>query len=71
MEGAGREHSIGVTIRLPFEQGANPVIAGDDKLVTMKYFFTRKLMLIKESERRSSACRAGSARSTRRSSCSR
>ncbi len=49
MEGAGRERSIGVLIRLPFEAGANDVIAGDDKLVEMKYFFTRKLMLIKES----------------------
>ena len=42
--------SIGVSIRLPFEQGANPVIAGDVKYVSMKYFFTRKLMLIKESK---------------------
>ena len=49
MEGAGREQSIGVAIRLPFEQGANPVIAGDDKYVSMRYFFTRKLMLVKES----------------------
>lgn len=49
MEGAGREQSIGVAIRLPFEQGANPVIAGDDKYVAMRYFFTRKLMLVKES----------------------
>ncbi len=49
MEGAGRDRSIGVSIRLPFEQGANPVIAGDVKYVSMKYFFTRKLMLIKES----------------------
>ncbi|MGH9270977.1 MAG: TIGR00730 family Rossman fold protein, partial [Ilumatobacteraceae bacterium] len=49
MEGAGRERSIGVAIRLPFEQGANPVIAGDEKYVSMKYFFTRKLMLVKES----------------------
>jgi uncharacterized protein (TIGR00730 family) len=49
MEGAGRDKSIGVSIRLPFEQGANPVIAGDLKYVSMKYFFTRKLMLIKES----------------------
>jgi uncharacterized protein (TIGR00730 family) len=50
MEGAGRDQSIGVSIRLPFEQGANPVIAGDVKYVSMKYFFTRKLMLIKESK---------------------
>lgn len=49
MEGAGRENSIGVSIRLPFEQGANPVIAGDEKYVSMRYFFTRKLMLVKES----------------------
>jgi uncharacterized protein (TIGR00730 family) len=50
MEGAGRDMSIGVSIRLPFEQGANPIIAGDMKYVSMKYFFTRKLMLIKESK---------------------
>jgi hypothetical protein len=50
MEGAGREHAIGVLIRLPFEGGANEVIAGDPKLTEMKYFFTRKLMLMKESD---------------------
>ncbi len=50
MEGAGREMSIGVSIRLPFETGANSIIAGDEKHVSMKYFFTRKLMLIKESQ---------------------
>lgn len=46
--GAGREHSMGLNILLPFEQEANPVIAGDEKLVHMKYFFTRKLMFVKE-----------------------
>ena len=50
MEGAGRDKSIGVSIRLPFETGANEIIAGDQKLVSMKYFFTRKLMLMKESK---------------------
>jgi uncharacterized protein (TIGR00730 family) len=50
LEGAGPEHSFGINIRLPFEQGANEFIASDPKLVTMKYFFTRKLMLIKESD---------------------
>ena len=49
LEGAGRENSFGVTIRLPFEESANEFIEGDDKLVSMKYFFTRKLMLVKES----------------------
>jgi uncharacterized protein (TIGR00730 family) len=48
MEGAGAEHAIGVNIRLPFEE-PNPYIATDPKLVEMRYFFTRKLMLIKES----------------------
>ena len=48
-EGAGRDRSFGVTIRLPHEEGANPFIAQDPKLVEMRYFFTRKLMLIKES----------------------
>ncbi len=46
--GAGRENSLGLNILLPFEQAANPVIAGDPKLVHMKYFFTRKLMFVKE-----------------------
>ncbi len=50
MLGAGRENSIGVSIRLPFETGANSVIAGDEKYVSMRYFFTRKLMLVKESQ---------------------
>jgi hypothetical protein len=50
MEGAGREQSLGVNIRLPHEQGANEFIAQDPKLVEMRYFFTRKLMLIKESQ---------------------
>ncbi len=49
MEGAGRAQSIGVSIQLPWEQSANSIIAGDEKYVAMKYFFTRKLMLIKES----------------------
>lgn len=47
-EGAGRENSFGVNIMLPFEQGANTVIADDPKLITFKYFFTRKLMFQKE-----------------------
>ncbi|HBE66635.1 MAG TPA: cytochrome D ubiquinol oxidase subunit II [Planctomycetaceae bacterium] len=46
--GAGQELSMGLNIHLPFEQSANHVIEGDPKLVTMKYFFTRKLMFVKE-----------------------
>ncbi len=47
-QGAGREQSFGLNIRLPFEQEANPWIAADPKLITFKYFFTRKLFLVKE-----------------------
>lgn len=47
--GAGREHAMGVNILLPFEQSANHVIAGDSKLVHLKYFFTRKVLFVKES----------------------
>jgi uncharacterized protein (TIGR00730 family) len=50
LEGAGRDRSFGVNIRLPFEQEANEFIVGDEKLVSMKYFFTRKLELVKESQ---------------------
>jgi len=46
--GAGRGASFGVNIRLPFEQEANPVIAGDEKLINFRYFFTRKVMFVKE-----------------------
>jgi uncharacterized protein (TIGR00730 family) len=48
-EGAGRERAMGVSIQLPFEEGLPELLEGDDKVVAMKYFFTRKLMLIKES----------------------
>jgi uncharacterized protein (TIGR00730 family) len=48
-EGAGRKMSFGVNIRLPFEQQANPTIRDDRKLLTFRYFFTRKLFFLKES----------------------
>ena len=47
-KGAGRDASMGLNIMLPFEQGANEYIENDPKLVTLKYFFTRKLMFVKE-----------------------
>lgn len=49
-EGAGLEESFGANIRLPWEQGANPVIDRDKKLITFKYFFTRKLTFIRHSD---------------------
>src|SRR5882757_5724117 len=49
-EGAGLEMSFGANIRLPWEQSANPVIREDKKLITFKYFFTRKLIFIRHSD---------------------
>jgi uncharacterized protein (TIGR00730 family) len=49
-EGAGRERSFGVNIKLPFEQDPNEFIHGDPKLVNFRYFFTRKLMFVKEAD---------------------
>src|SRR5207247_4757897 len=48
LEGAGREKAFGVTILLPFEQIDSPYLSSEN-LISMKYFFTRKLMLMKES----------------------
>ena len=47
-DGAGREDSFGLNIRLPFEQRANETIQGDPKLINFNYFFTRKLNFVKE-----------------------
>jgi uncharacterized protein (TIGR00730 family) len=49
-EGAGPENSFGVNIRLPWEQSANPIIAENKKLISFKYFFTRKLIFIRHSD---------------------
>ena len=47
-EGAGSEHSFGVNIRLPFEQAPNPVLKGNPRLITYKYFFNRKVAFVRE-----------------------
>ena len=49
-EGAGLEKSFGANIRLPWEQSANPIIQKDKKLITFKYFFTRKLTFVRHSD---------------------
>lgn len=49
-DGATRESSFGVAISLPFEQSANDIIEGDEKLVHFNYFFTRKLLFVKEAD---------------------
>ncbi|MFQ5667977.1 MAG: LOG family protein [Candidatus Binatia bacterium] len=48
--GAGPARSFGVNIRLPHEQTANTVISGDPKLISFRYFFTRKLFFLKEAD---------------------
>ena len=50
IEGAGTENSFGVNIRLPFEAATSQFIADDPKLINFRYFFTRKLAFIKESD---------------------
>ncbi len=49
-QGAGDGKSLGLNIELPFEQGSNAFINSNDMLVTFKYFFTRKLFFLKESD---------------------
>ncbi len=49
-EGAGAANSFGVGIKLPAEQRANAFIARDPKLIDFKYFFTRKITFMKESD---------------------
>lgn len=48
-KGAGKENSFGVNIRLPFENGANEYLA-PGKVINFKYFFTRKVQFVKESD---------------------
>jgi len=47
-EGAGLAASFGVAIKLPFEQHTNSIIEGDEKLIHFRYFFSRKLVFVKE-----------------------
>ncbi len=50
IEGAGIENSFGVSIVLPFEAKAADIIEGDEKLAVFRYFFTRKLFFMKETD---------------------
>jgi len=49
-EGAGRDKSFGVNIQLPSAQEPNRFIRGDSKLMTFHFFFTRKLIFVKEAD---------------------
>ena len=49
--GAGCENSIGLNVDLPFEQHANRYVSGcDGRLLHFRYFFTRKLFFLRESD---------------------
>jgi uncharacterized protein (TIGR00730 family) len=49
-EGAGPDSSFGVNIQLPFEQKPNPILEGNPRLITYKYFFNRKVAFLKEAD---------------------
>ncbi len=49
-KGAGREHSLGFNITLPFEQHANATIDGTEQLLPFHFFFIRKLFFLKEAD---------------------
>jgi uncharacterized protein (TIGR00730 family) len=49
-EGAGKKNSFGVNIHLPFVQKPNRFIRDDPKLMTFHFFFTRKLIFVKEAD---------------------
>jgi len=48
-EGAGN-NSFGLNINLPFEQASNGFVSEASRLVRFRYFFTRKLYFVKESD---------------------
>ncbi len=49
-KGAGSGKDFALNIRLPFEQKPNPYIDEKEKLINFKYFFTRKLVFVKETD---------------------
>jgi len=49
-KGAERGKDFALNIHLPYEQKPNPYIDEKEKLINFKYFFTRKLIFLKETE---------------------
>lgn len=47
-EGAGRDNSFAVNIRLPHEQSTNHVMTDSHHAITFKYFFNRKVAFLRE-----------------------
>ena len=50
LQGAEQQQRFGLSILLPWESGANPLIDKDPKLIMFRYFFTRKLMFVSHSD---------------------
>jgi len=50
MAGIHPEGRFGLSIRLPFEVPTNRYLEGDPKLISFRYFFTRKLMFMSHSD---------------------
>jgi len=49
--GAGCDHSIGLNVDLPFEQHSNRFVSAcEGRLLFFRYFFTRKLFFLRESD---------------------
>ena len=49
-EGATEHFSFGLNITLPFEQHANHVVDGSEKMMNFYYFYTRKLNFLKQTD---------------------
>jgi uncharacterized protein (TIGR00730 family) len=47
-EGAGKDNSFGINIKLPFEQAPNEFISSNPRFIDCRFFFTRKLMFLKD-----------------------
>ena len=49
-EGATEHFSFGLNITLPYEQRANHVVEGSEKMMNFYYFYTRKLNFLKQTD---------------------
>ena len=66
-QGAGRERSFGLNIRLPFEQEPNPWIADDPKLITLQVLLHAQALPRARGAGHGVPARTASAPATRRS----
>ena len=50
LEGVEKTSSFGLSIKLPLELTTNDILENDPKLVTFRYFFTRKLIFVSQAK---------------------